>query len=207
MTNIPRRPARPAQAFIALFAFFTLFLLGGCASFHVDGTAGEPPPDGYRRPEVPQPVQMLFEFRTKGVPNDRATAALGAKVMEHVTTSGLFSAVDGKPVPGDRFLSITIDNVPVTDDAFRKGFVTGLTLGLAGSVVTDGYVCTLVYRARPDAAPIEKRARHAIHTSLGAAAAPPNATRAKNIDAAVTTMTRQLVGRALQDLSIDPDFR
>ena len=188
-------------------ALCALLLISGCASFYVDGTAGDADPAGFRKPDAPRPVQVLFEFRSKGIPNDRGTSLLRSQVTDRVTASGIFSEVGNKPVAGEALLSITIDNVPITDNAFQKGFVTGLTFGLAGSVVTDGYVCTVQYRGGTDAAPIEKRTRHAIHTALGASGAPPNATKAKNIDAAVTTMTRQIVDRALQDLSQDPDFR
>lgn len=199
-----QRLARLVPGVVTLLA---LLLVSGCASFYVDGTAGEADPAGFRKPDAPRPVQVLFEFRTKGVANDRGTGLLKPQVTDRVAASGIFSAVGDKPVAGAALLSITIDNVPISDDAFQKGFVAGLTLGLAGSVVTDGYVCTVQYRGSTDAPPIEKRTRHAIHTSLGASAAPPNATKAKNIDAAVTTMTRQIVDRALQDLSQDPDFR
>jgi hypothetical protein len=203
-----KRPLqRLALLMPGMLALCALLFISGCASFYVDGTAGDVDPAGYRKTDAPRAVQVLFEFQTKGVPNGRATTYLKSHTVERVTASGLFSTVSDKPVPGEALLSITIDNVPITDNAFQKGFVTGLTFGLAGSVVTDGYVCTVQYRGGTDATPIEKRTRHAIHTAIGASRAPPNATRAKNSGDAVMTMTRQIVDRALQDLSQDPDFR
>ena len=82
----------------------------------------------------------------------------------------------------------------------------GLTFGLAGSKVTDGYVCQVSYSRGAGTAPIVKQARHAIHTTLGASAAPGNAVKADSPDAAVTLMTRQVISQALRDLALDAAF-
>ena len=92
----------------------------------------------------------------------------------------------------------------MTDDAFSKGFVTGLTFGLAGSQVSDGYVCTAKFTPASGQA-VTKTARHAIHTTLGAAAAAPgNATKAAGMEDAAYTMQRQVLSQVLNDLSKDP---
>ena len=52
-----------------------------------------------------------------------------------------------------------------------------------------------------------KQARHAIHTTLGANSVPTNATKADNVEAAVRTMTRQVVSNTLNDLSQDISFK
>ena len=110
------------------------------------------------------------------------------------------------PVPDGALLSVVLNNVPMSDDAFSKGFVTGLTFGLAGSQVSDGYICTMKYLPAPQAAPITKTARHAIHTVIGAKEGPANGTKMESIEMAVKTMTRQIVSTALNDLSHDPAF-
>ena len=51
-----------------------------------------------------------------------------------------------------------------------------------------------------------KTARHAIHTTLGAAAAPGNATKAAGMEDAALTMQRQVLSQVLNDLSKDPAF-
>lgn len=116
-------------------------------------------------------------------------------------TSGLFSAVEETPVADGALLTITINNVPVTDDAFAKGFVTGFTFGLVGSQVTDGYVCTMTHRTTSQPQPRTAAARHAIHTQMGAGSAPSNARKAENVEAAVRTMTREVISTTLNDLS------
>lgn len=189
-------------AMLALVALTT-----GCASFYVDGATKEVPSSEFRKTDPQRPVQLLFEFQTKGVANARATELLKGRILEQIKTSGVFSAVSETPVEGGALLSITLNNVPLTDDAFSKGFVTGLTFGLAGSQVSDGYVCTASYSLPGGTGPIQKQARHAIHATIGAAAAPGNATKADNVDAAVTAMSRQVVSNVLNDLTRDPRFK
>lgn len=191
---------------LSLITFFIL-MLTGCASMYVDGTTKEINTSQFKKPEPKHPVMLVFEFQTKGVANSRATEYLKARVLSQVKESGLFSEVTTTPVAESRVLSITLNNVVLTDDAFSKGFVTGLTFGLAGSSVSDGYVCTLRYLGGEGQPAIEKLARHAIHTTLGAKDAPGNATKAANADEAVTLMTHQILSNALNDLSHDDAFR
>lgn len=181
-------------------------LLSGCASVYVDGATKEVPSAQFTKPAKLAPVQLLFEFQTKGVANAQASAMLKAKVVDHVKESGLFAAVSDQPSTGAGLLSITLNNVPMTDDAFSRGFVTGLTFGLAGSQVSDGYVCTAKFTPASGAPPVTKTARHAIHTTIGAAAAPGNATKAASMDEAAYTMTRQVFSQVLNELSKDPAF-
>jgi len=180
--------------------------LTGCATHYVDGATKEISASQFRKPATPQPVQLVFEFQTKGVANANATQQLKAQVLQRVKDSGLFSSVDEKPVPSGSLLSLKLNNVVLTDDAFSKGFATGLTFGLAGSQVSDGYICTVSYFGNGQGAPVTKTARHAIHTTLGAAKSPGNAEKAASIQEAVTKMTSQIVSTALNDLSQDPAF-
>lgn len=177
----------------------------GCASHYVDGAVKDIDPTTFHKPAAPAPVQVLFEFESKGVTNARATDLLKKRVLEQVAASGLFASADDKPVPSGAMLGIKLNNVPMQDDAFSKGFVTGLTFGLAGSQVSDGYICTMNYVA-PGKPPVVKVVRHVIHTTVGAAASPGNATKAKSLDDAVFTMVRQIVGNGLNDVSRDPAF-
>jgi len=151
---------------------------------------------------------LVFEFKTKGAANTIATQHLKAQVTQLVTASRLFSSVTTGPAPNGAVISVTIDNVPLTDDVYAKGFVTGLTLGLAGNTVTDGYVCIVRY-VRPGAKAgesISKTVRHAIHTTVGATNGPPGMIKAANPQEAVETMTRQIVLNGLDALAGDPAF-
>lgn len=191
----------------ALGAFALAFSLSGCVSVYVDNKLPEVPASQFVKPAEPRPVQLFFEFQNKGVLNQQVTALLKERITTQVRQSGVFSNVSEAPVDGGATLSIVLNNVPVSDDAFSKGFVTGLTLGLAGSQVGDGYVCTASYRAPGAAEPIVKKARHLLWTKLGAGAAPPDAVKADSVDAAVTLMSRQVVSNVLNDVTHDTSFR
>lgn len=193
--------------FKLLLATFAVAMLSGCASFYVDTAIRDIPADQMAKTSNPKPVQLLFEFQTKGVLNARATEHLKAQATALTVGSGLFSEVTAVPVANNATLSITLNNVPLTDNAFGKGFATGLTFGLAGNTVTDGYVCILDFSPGSSAPKISKTVRHAIHTTMGNQNAPPNAEKSESIQDAVTKMTRQIITNALNELGRDPDFQ
>lgn len=192
---------------ITLVFLISLMFLTGCASMYVDGQTKDISASEFKKAEPPHPVQVLFEFQTKGTANAKATDLLKTQVVDQIRESGVFTEVSEGPVSGGALFSITLNNVPVTDDAFSKGFVTGMTFGLAGSKVTDGYVCTANYSGPNSAAPITKQARHAIHTTLGNTSAPDNATKAANPKEAITLVTHAVVSNVLNDVTHDPEFR
>lgn len=175
---------------------------------YVDNGLPDVQPADMVKVSQPKPVQLLFEFRTKGAINAKATDLLKAQATEITLASGLFSEVSPSPTTDGSLLSIVVDNVPITSqsDAVAKGFATGLTFGLVGSAVSDGYVCTASYVPATGSAPIQKEGRHAVHATIGAKSAPPNATKAKSMEEAVRTMLRQLMGNTLQDVGKDPGF-
>ena len=153
----------------------------------------------------PAPVQLLFQFKTKGAPNPQATKFLAAAVTEHVRKSGAFSEVTTGPAPNGAVLSVTIENIP-QEGAAGKGFATGLTFGLAGTTVIDYYVCTFEYIAGPDAPKVSKEVKHQIITTLGLTKAPENTVKTKGVNDAVLTMTRHVVTNGVNDVAKDPGF-
>lgn len=189
-----------------LLGAWVALLLTGCASYYVDGAVKEVPAAQMPKPAQPRPVQVFFEFQTKGVANASATGLLKSRVLQQVEESGLFSQIGEVPVAQGGSLSLTLNNVALTDGAFAKGFVTGLTLGLVGSKGSDGYVCTATYTPADGSAPLVKTARHVIHTAVGATSAPPNAVKVAAPDEAVYIMVRQVLSQVLADLAADPSF-
>jgi hypothetical protein len=180
-------------------------LLTGCASFYVDTATRDIPVAQFKKVANPKPVALSFEFQSRGAPNARATEFLQAQVKEQVAGSGLFSTVGGGS--DSARMSIQLNNVPKDGEhAMAKGFVTGLTFGVAGNVITDLYECKVTYLPAGQSTPLVATARHAIHTSLGATGEPANATKSANIEEAIRTMTRQVVANALNDLSQQAAF-
>ncbi len=189
-----------------LCAVGALIMITACANFYVDVNTKEVNSTEYKKPQPARAAQVIFEFQTKGVMNARATEQLKVKALDQIRSSGLFSSVSDAPTTDGQLLTITINNVPLSDDAFSKGFVTGLTFGLAGSQVSDGYVCTARYTSRTGQPAIVKQARHAIHTTIGASSAPTNGIKAASAEDAVTTMVRQVLSNLLNDVSKDASF-
>ena len=124
-------------------------------------------------PDEPQPVQIVLEFRTKGTLNAQATAQVEPRVIAIATESGLFTAVSEQTSPGSNggLLTLVIDNIPLTDNVGAKAFGTGLTFGLVGSTVTDGYMCTAAYQRGGKST--EVTVKHALHGTVGNHSGPP----------------------------------
>lgn len=190
----------------AAAALFALLMLPACTGTqYLDNSVAELTPAEKVSVANPQPVQLLYEFQTKGAPNGQATDLTKKTVAETIKASGLFSEVSTDPVPNGALLHIVINNVPL-DDAAAKGFVTGLTLGLAGSTVGDGYFCNAEYQAAPKTPQINAKIQDAIYTSLGATNGPKNATEMPDINTAVQTMVRRVVSHMVNDLGKDTGF-
>jgi len=185
-----------------------LAMLPGCASFYVDDSLHDLTAAEKVSVANPRPVQLLFDFQTKGISNARATDQVRPYVVSAVQGSGLFTQVTSEPAPSGAVLNVVINNVPLTDDAFAKGFMTGFTLGLVGSNVGDGYICTIDYLPGGSGPKITKSMRDAIYTSLGATAGtPPHAQKVSSAEAAVQTMVRQVVSNTLNAVAQDKGFQ
>lgn len=150
----------------------------------------------------PLPTTVLFEFRTKGNANARATSSLSGQVVSTVAQSGMFGQVSTTVTdPSGPLLKVTIDNVVDTGSAVAKGVGTGLTLGLAGSLVKDNYVCTATYSFKGKS--FETTVQHALLSTIGNHSAPEGLTAMQPRDA-VNQIVDQLVLHAL--LQLDQEY-
>lgn len=194
---------------LGLGAVLAAAAMTGCMSIkpYVGGGVRDVPATEFVKPSPPHAVQVLFNFQTKGVDNARVTAALKARVIDQISASHVFDAVSESPVAGGALLTVSINNVALDDKAYAKGFATGLTLGLAGTVAGDGYIATAKYTPPPPAGMITKEVRHSILTTIGNHDAPAGATPAATMDEAVSTMLHQLISNVLNDVSHDPAFK
>jgi hypothetical protein len=80
-----------------------------------------------------------------------------------------------------------------------------MTFGLAGTMVTDGYICQVLYQSpgKPDA---KFDYRHAIHTTtIGSKSGPPGLPPYSLQDAA-KVVVEQVMRSALRDLSKNGNF-
>ena len=86
-------------------------------------------------------------------------------------TSKLFAYVTFTPGDSIDRMDVVMNNVGDVGEAVAKGVGTGLTLGLAGSMVTDGYFFTATYQA-VGKEPVRKVYKHALHSTVGNAKDP-----------------------------------
>jgi len=151
-------------------------------------------------PANPRPVQVAFEFRSKGSANAAATAELQPRVVAVAAESGLFSSVSRDAAgPGAGLLTVVIDNVPLAgENAAAEGFGTGLTFGLAGSMVTDVYVATVTYNRGGETTSVD--VRHALHSTIGNKAGPEGLTAVTPLEA-VHQVIDQIVWNSLDELA------
>lgn len=201
--------ARSMKRCATVAAVVAMTSLSGCIlpTPYVDTTLKELKPEDRAVVANAQPVQLVFEFQTKGTPNSQATDMLKPVVLKTVQDSGAFAQVGDTPQSNGAILHIALNNVPLSDDAFAKGFMTGFTFGLVGSTVGDGYICTVDYLPGGSGTKITKIERDAIYTSIGATgSAPPHAQKMKDYKEATDLMTRKVVANAINDLAKDPAF-
>lgn len=149
-------------------------------------------------PATPRPVHVLFEFRTKGSANAKATAEVRSRVVAVAAESGLFSSIADAGQGDAGVLKLVIDNIPKTDNAAAKGFGTGLTLGMVGSMITDGYVCTATYTR--DGKSTETVVRHALHSTIGNHSGPANL-KPMEPQAAIHQVMDQMTWNSLKELA------
>ena len=203
MTSEREAPAGGSRRAGAVVALALGLLLSGCisATSYVDPALPPVSLAEVTPPANPRPVQLLFEFRTRGSPNFTATDLVRPRVIAALSESRCFSSVTVTPQQGARLLSISIDNIVLTDDLEAKAFGTGLTFGLAGTMVTDGYVMEASLGG-PGEAPANRTYRHALHTAIGNAPAPPGLAPMTPQEA-VNRIIDQLVLSMLRDMARD----
>jgi hypothetical protein len=186
----------------SLMCIISLSLLAtGCMSIkqYVDPTLPKVTMADLQQPETKQTVQLFFEFQTNGASNPKAAESVRPMVLATLKKSNLFSDIVVAPAAADRKLFITINNFPVTKNVAGKGFLTGLSLGLAGTTVTDGYQMNAAYDV-PGQAEIKHSYQHALYSTLGNTDGPANLTPSPKGEA-IPLIMNGMVLNLLNDMS------
>jgi len=174
--------------------------MGGCLSVksYVDPALPKVAYADFQPKVTRPPVHLTLEFQTQGKPNPKATAQIRERVSTVLMASQLFSSVVSESRDNMDRLAIVMNNVGDLGSAVGKGIGTGLTFGLAGSMVTDGYVFVATYTP-VGKLPVQKEYRHAIHTAIGVKAGPEGLTP-MTVQQAVDKVVEELVLLLLRDL-------
>lgn len=146
----------------------------------------------------PKPVTVLFEWLTNGKENPGAAAQMKGRVLSAVTESGMFSRVSPTVDSSQaNILTISIDDRADIGKSEAKGFGTGLTLGLVGSLARDDYVCKADYTSAGKT--MSASARDTLLTAVGAHATPTGLKPVKPLDG-INEIVDQLVWHSLKRL-------
>jgi len=178
-------------------------LASGCLTTrsYVDPALGHLAYSDLTAASAPRPVHLVVDFQTRGKRNLAAANTTYDRVSSVLRSSGLFSAVQATAAPDAANLEIVMNNVGDIGKAVSKGIGTGLTLGLVGSMVTDGYEFTATYTA-PGKPPVTKTYQHALHTTVGNKQGPPGL-KAMSTNEAFDQVVEDLVLHLLRDLEKD----
>ena len=176
-------------------------LLSGCISTkrYLDPTLPKIDIASLKQPTTPQPVQLFFEFQTNGTLNAKATELVRPMVLDSLKKSKLFSDVVTTPATAQRKLFITINNIGNLNDAKARGFTTGLTFGLSGSMVTDGYQLN-ASDTMAGKEEVKHSYKHAMYSTIGNADGPAGLAEVPKADA-VRLIMEGLTLNLLNDMS------
>lgn len=118
-------------------------------------------------PDSPPRVALVVEFQRNGAPMPAGDGELRSAVVAALRKTGLATVVsDG----GERTLRVVGNNIADVSAAKLSGFGTGLTLGLAGSTVTDFYEFQIELSG--GGRETQGTYKHAVHSRVGAGSAP-----------------------------------
>ncbi len=147
----------------------SITLLSGCISMksYVDPAFGTASYEDIRPVNKRHDARVVVEFQRNGEVFDRAQAEAENAVVRSLRATGVINPV----AEGDIALRVVVNNIADMGEAATKGFGTGLTFGLAGSVVTDYYEISIQF-TDVNGATVTHDYKHAIHTTVGNRAAP-----------------------------------
>lgn len=172
--------------------------LQGCISTHayVDPQYHHAEYSELARPTPPYTVSVKVEFQRNGQPKPQVDAQVRADIERSLRASGVAVPYDGAGV-AEGEISFVLNNIANVGADVGKGFGTGLTFGLVGSHVIDGYEMTV--RFTQGSTIVQRTYQHAIVSTVGNASAPPGM-KAVSLGQAVNQVIDDLVLNALKDL-------
>lgn len=181
--------------------FIASLLLWGCTSSYVDPQYKNVTMADIKAPAEKYRIRLHTEFQTNGTPNERATKLFTERAREALEKTGVVVIVAETDTAPAADLRIVMNNVGDVGAAAAKGFGTGLTFGLVGSMVTDGYVFDASYTPQGGNV-IKRHYKHAIHTTVGNAEGPKGLTP-MSVGAAFEKVVNDLMMVLIRDLQAE----
>ena len=175
-----------------------LAALSGCISTHsyVDPQYRHASYSDLRRPNPPYVLAVKVEFERNGEARPAVDPEIRADIERSLRASGVALPYDGtQPATGE--ISFVLNNLANVAGGAAKSFGTGMTYGLVGSHLTDGY--EMHVRLTQGDVVTERSYQHAIVTTVGHASGPKGVTPV-NLGTAVNQVIDDLVLNSLKDL-------
>ena len=149
-----------------------------------------------RRPNERISIGVLVEFQRDSQEYLPPTDNARSTVLRVLRDSKLFSAVHSGVATSDRQLEFVINNTHGSTKG--SGYVTGFTLGAAGTSTIDPYFITATYRV-PQQPPVVMEYQHAIYGTIGNKAGPEGL-ESMTVDAAFAKVVEEVVLLLLHEL-------
>ena len=192
------------QLLYASCALFALALCQGCFAIHHHYVDAALPKHAYselKPRSEPRPLALNVEFQTNGEPKPAMGPQVLGRFSKALAASKLFTVVGAGSSPDMDRLNIVLNNYGNRAAAMGKGFATGLTWGLVGTMVTDHYHMTATFYPAAGES-YRKEYEHALHSTIGLTTGP-DGLQSMEVQAAIDKICEDLVLNLLVDLQKD----
>ena len=171
---------------------------------YVDPSYGKVKYSDIVKPDHPYKLKLKVEFQRNGQHLPQVDSVILRQVDRVIRATGF--AVPDPTSEGSDEMSIVLNNIADIAQAKRKGYVTGSTFYLKGSVVTDYY--EMQASATISGKTITKSGyKHAIHSTIGLAKGPkgmPPMTAVEAVDKVVEELVLNFLGDLQKSELNDP---
>ena len=141
-------------------------------------------------------ANVTVEFQRNGELLEKVNSEVENHVLRSLRSTGVINPVTGG---SGMSLHVVVNNIADMGNAAAKGIGTGLTLGLAGSVVTDHYEISIEFSDGRGGV-IRNDYRHALHTTVGNKKAPISGVAATTPADAFGTVVEQTIVNFVKDM-------
>lgn len=193
---------RLVLALAALSCIASFVAPAAAAHFYVDRALGSVADRGTLT--APGPVQVLVEFQTNGVRNEKATKQVRKMVMAEVAKLPYLPLVSETAVASGALLTVKINNIFSEEErkrAMKAAFKTGLTFGASDTVVRDNYTMSFSYVPAAGTPPITSSVNHSLVSTFGKGSDPTIGIEYKKATEAVSALIGQTLDHGLNAIA------
>ncbi|PKO26842.1 MAG: hypothetical protein CVU36_22555 [Betaproteobacteria bacterium HGW-Betaproteobacteria-9] len=154
-----------------------------------------------KKPLQPKKLKVTAEFQRNGEHLEKVDQAISDSTERILRASGL--AIPGSEGT-DGTIHVVLNNIADVGGAVGKGLGTGLTFGLAGSLVTDAYEMQVTITVGGKTF-TRTAVKHALHSAIGRAETPEGI-ETMPVQTAFERLFEQMLLRVLKEYQSSPEF-